>query len=334
MVLPPVARFTQDTYFGRNPLTVNFTDNSLNNPTSYFWRFGDGSTSTEKNPTYRYTRPGIYVISEQVINEKGRDTAYSAVFVPKDRWWSDTSPDAKFSATPKSGTAPLKVVFTDQSTNTPTSWKWAYRNATIGWTQFATTNNPSYTFSSAGTYDIKLNATNAAGSDEEIKTGYITVIAPVLSPVANFKASPQSGTAPLTVVFTDQSKNTPTSWKWAYRNATIGWTQFATTNNPSYTFSSAGTYDIKLTAINADGSNDEIKTKYITVTAPVLSPVANFKASPQSGTYPSRSRLLIYPRILQLHGSGLTGMQLSGGHNLQQPQNPSFTFPSAGMYRH
>jgi PKD repeat protein len=40
--------------------------------------------------------------------------------------------------------------------------------------QFNTTQNPKYTFP-AGTYDINLTATNAGGSDDEIKTGYITV---------------------------------------------------------------------------------------------------------------------------------------------------------------
>ena len=78
-------------------------------------------------------------------------------------------------AEPRTGTGPLTVTFTDQSTNTPTSWIWAYRNATVGWTQFSTTQNPTFTFA-AGTYDINLTATNSAGgSDDELKTSYIAV---------------------------------------------------------------------------------------------------------------------------------------------------------------
>jgi PKD repeat protein len=83
-------------------------------------------------------------------------------------------PVANFTATLKTGTAPLTVQFNDTSTNTPTSWKWAYKNSTSGWMQFNTTQNPKYTFP-AGTYDINLTATNAGGSDVEIKTGYIAV---------------------------------------------------------------------------------------------------------------------------------------------------------------
>jgi PKD repeat protein len=110
-------------------------------------------------------------------------------------------------------------------------------------------------------------ATNATtGSDTETKTGYVIVGTVTPPPVANFTATPRTGTAPLTVQFNDTSTNTPTSWKWAYKNATSGWMQFNTTQNPKYTFA-AGTYDINLTATNAAGSDDEIKTGYITVTA-------------------------------------------------------------------
>lgn len=89
------------------------------------------------------------------------------------------SPVAAFTnatATPRSGTAPLTVQFTDQSTNTPKSWRWSYKNATVGWTQFSTLQNPLYTFP-AGTYDINLTATNDGGSDDEIKTGYVSAVA-------------------------------------------------------------------------------------------------------------------------------------------------------------
>jgi len=83
-------------------------------------------------------------------------------------------PDADFSATPLSGTAPLNVAFTDLSSNTPTSWAWDFQN---DGTDDSTLQSPSYTYSAAGTYTVKLTATNAGGSDTETKTDYITVSA-------------------------------------------------------------------------------------------------------------------------------------------------------------
>ncbi len=49
--------------------------------------------------------------------------------------------------------------------------------------------------------------------------GEITYTPPaVIAPVAAFISDVQTGTAPLTVNFTDQSTNTPTSWAWDFNN--------------------------------------------------------------------------------------------------------------------
>ena len=169
-----------------------------------------------------------------------------------------SAPVANFTANVTSGVAPLTVQFTDLSTNSPTSWAWDFENDGI---VDSTQQNPSYTYSTAGTYTVNLTVGNAGGSDEEIKTDYITVSTPVSAPVANFSATPTSGGAPLTVQFTDLSTNSPTSWAWDFEN---DGTVDSTEQNPSYTYSTAGTYTVKLTASNAGGSDDEIKSAYVT----------------------------------------------------------------------
>ncbi len=168
-------------------------------------------------------------------------------------------PVAAFSGTPLSGIAPLTVAFTDASTNTPTSWSWTFGDGGT-----STLKNPSYTYTTAGTYTVALTATNAYGSNTLTKTGYITVSAPNTNPpVAAFTGTPLSGNAPLTVAFTDQSTNTPTSWSWTFGDGGT-----STAQNPSYIYTTAGTYTVALTATNAYGSNTLTKTGYITVTTP------------------------------------------------------------------
>lgn len=84
------------------------------------------------------------------------------------------APVAAFSGTPTSGEAPLEVVFTDASTNTPTSWLWE-KNDGSGWVNFEgtpTAQNPTEEFAE-GTWDVRLTATNAGGSDDETKLDYI-----------------------------------------------------------------------------------------------------------------------------------------------------------------
>ncbi|WP_455709795.1 outer membrane protein assembly factor BamB family protein [Methanosarcina mazei] len=79
-------------------------------------------------------------------------------------------PEAAFSANVKSGKLPFSVQFTDQSTNTPTSWLWDFGDGAN-----STEQNPSHIYTSAGTYTVNLTVANAAGNDTEIKIDYITV---------------------------------------------------------------------------------------------------------------------------------------------------------------
>ena len=124
------------------------------------------------------------------------------------------APVANFSGTPLSGTAPLQVAFTDLSTNSPTSWAWDFQdNGSVD----STVKNPTFTYSTPGTYDVRLTATNAGGSNSKVVTGYV-VVAPPPAPVANFSGTPLSGSAPLQVAFTDLSTNSPTSWAWDFQD--------------------------------------------------------------------------------------------------------------------
>ncbi len=69
-VIPPVANFNANPTSGYAPLAVQFTDMSQY-ATKWNWDFGDGSTSTEQNPTYIYSATGTYTVSLTAINENG-----------------------------------------------------------------------------------------------------------------------------------------------------------------------------------------------------------------------------------------------------------------------
>lgn len=196
------------------------------------------------------------------LGTAGRDNYYGYGLVDAEAALSLSTPTnppvAAFSGTPTSGYAPLTVVFTDASTNNPTSWAWTFGDGGT-----STAQNPSHTYTAAGTYTVTLTASNAYGSDSETKTGYITVTTqPTNPPVAAFSGTPTSGDVPLTVVFTDASTNNPTSWSWTFGDGGT-----STAQNPSHTYTTAGTYTVVLTATNAYGSDSETKTGYITVNA-------------------------------------------------------------------
>ena len=167
-------------------------------------------------------------------------------------------PDAGFTASSVSIQVGGTITFTDTSLNDPTSWAWTFAGGTPA---SSTERNPVITYNTAGTYDVILTATNAVGGDTVTKPAFITVN-PAVTPVAGFMANNTSVFVGQTVQFTDTSENTPTSWAWTF---TGGTPTSSTSQNPTVTYSSAGTYDVALTATNSAGSNSKTETGYITV---------------------------------------------------------------------
>ena len=315
----PVASFNASPLSGNRPLTVNFTATSTNSPTSWLWHFGDSTTSTSQNPSHTYSSTGNYTVTLTVTNSYGSNTLVQNNYINVTGSTPPPSPVANFTGTPLSGTTPLTVNFTDTSTNIPTSWLWNFGDSTT-----STSKNPSRTYSTAGNYTVSLTATNSGGSNTNTKTNYVSVTNPLPpAPVANFTGTPLSGTAPLTVNFTDTSTNTPTSWLWNFGDSTT-----STSKNPSHTYSTAGNYTVSLTATNSGGSNTNTKTNYINVTASTGSaPMASFNASRTYGT----PGITVYFTDTSTNSPTSWLWNFGDGHT-STLQNPSHQFASTGTH--
>lgn len=74
IVAVPEVVFSVDTTSGTVPFTVQFTDESLNSPASWFWDFGDGFTSTMQHPNHTYSSSGIYTVKLVAENNAGHDS--------------------------------------------------------------------------------------------------------------------------------------------------------------------------------------------------------------------------------------------------------------------
>jgi PKD repeat protein len=57
------ARFSESRTIGTSPLTVQFRDLSSGSPQSWSWKFGDGYSSIQENPSHTYRTPGVYTVS-------------------------------------------------------------------------------------------------------------------------------------------------------------------------------------------------------------------------------------------------------------------------------
>lgn len=77
------ARYSYDKLHGR----VKFTNLSSSNATEYNWNFGDGTTSTEKNPLHEYAHSGYYTVTLTVKGEYDTDIAEQTVLINDEGSW-------------------------------------------------------------------------------------------------------------------------------------------------------------------------------------------------------------------------------------------------------
>lgn len=172
----PIASFSADQTSGTAPLQVTFRDDSLGAIASYAWDFnGDGTVdSTQANPPpYTYTQPGTFPVSLTVTGTSGmRERTQALILVfEAEAETLDTIPDARFSADPLDGTAPLTVSFTNQSTGEVLRHIWDFNND--GRPDSAQP-NPQHTYTEPGTYTAALRVLGSGGISTPV-TAFITV---------------------------------------------------------------------------------------------------------------------------------------------------------------
>jgi len=256
----PIAQFDAHYAFATVPTKVNFVDNSMGStPLAYQWDFGDGSTSTEQNPSHMYTLRGMYTVKLTVTNQFGSSTE-----IKKDYVSIGMGPKAEFAASPVSGNIPLSVQFTDKSQGQVATWQWDFGDG-----KRSSAKDPVHTYWTAGVYNVILTVSNEYDSFDAIKTNFITVVGPLTS---KFTPNTNSGKAPLPVTFTDRSIGSPTSWNWDFGDGTT-----STVQNPTHTFTSGGAFDVKLTV--ARGVTTDTSTQVVNVGGV---PVADFAGAPKS----------------------------------------------------
>lgn len=141
----PTANFS----YSKNGLMVSFSNTSAN-AQSYKWEFGDGQTSTVKNPSHTYSKYGTYKVTLTAVNgSKSNATSQNITL-------TEVAPKASF--TYKTA-HPLKVVLTNNSTNA-TSYVWDFGDGTT-----STEKSPTHKYKTIGVYKVKLTAKSSNKSD-------------------------------------------------------------------------------------------------------------------------------------------------------------------------
>jgi uncharacterized repeat protein (TIGR01451 family) len=163
------ANFVGSPTSGSAPLTVNFVDSSTGTVTNRFWEFGD-NTSTNvpgTNVAHTYMVGGSYTVRLTARGPAGSNTLTRAGYISA----NNVAPTADFTGSPLSGSAPLAVAFTDNSTGTVTNRLWDFGDGSTSNTTAIRVVHPY----ASGTYRVKLTATGPLGSNTRQKNNYISV---------------------------------------------------------------------------------------------------------------------------------------------------------------
>ena len=151
---------------GAVPLAVQFADQSqVDGAYAWYWEFGDGQTSTLRNPSHSYAAAGTYNVRLTVTGTGG------AMFAQKLGFITGVPSSADFTADVTSGPVPLTVQFTDRSQVAGAyAWYWEFGDG-----QTSTLQNPGHTYTSEGSYTVRLTVTGTGGPHVAEKPAYIRV---------------------------------------------------------------------------------------------------------------------------------------------------------------
>lgn len=137
---------------------------------------GTISVSAGSNKTFAITPETGYEINDVEVDGSSAGAVGSYTFINIQANYTIEAifrisvPLANFSASYTSGTLPLTVIFTDNSTGIINNWSWNFGDGTTSAVQ-----NPSHTYRSAGSYTVELTVTGPGGSDTETKSEHIVV---------------------------------------------------------------------------------------------------------------------------------------------------------------
>ena len=323
----PIVDFSVEPMTGNAPLTVTFTNTSTGSISAYAWDFdGDGEVdSTEANPPpHTYEVPGGYNIRLTIKSSYGEFIDIKRILVKEATTKTPEKMQARFSASPIDGSAPLTVSFVNESTGSISAYAWDFDGD--GEIDSTIANPPPFTYTTLGIYVASLivndNVTESLPYRQTIR-----VEEPTAAPVRSvFSASALSGIAPLTVSFSNQSVGDISDYSWDFNGD--GVTDSRDRNPPPYIYRRSGIYTVVLEVTGADDSESVANTIIKVNTAqPVQAQFATSKTSgvaPLTVNFSNQSTGTIKEYRWDFNGDGIPD---------STTRNPStYTYTQSGVY--
>ncbi|MCB0642107.1 MAG: PKD domain-containing protein, partial [Phaeodactylibacter sp.] len=210
------------------------------------WDFGDGTTSTDLNPTHTYAQAGFYVVIFQGISHATGDLCWEAEV--------NTVPvAADFIMADACAGSPAE--FRDESTFIPTTsiagWDWNFGDPASGAANTSTDQHPMHTYAASGTYTVSLTVTDQSGCTST-KVEQVEIFA---LPSVDF-AQPADNCEASGMEFIANVSADVVKYEWDFDDPTSGPANTATEPMTFHVFESAGVYDVMLTVTSVYGCTE------------------------------------------------------------------------------
>ncbi|NIG56389.1 PKD domain-containing protein [Chitinophaga sp. Cy-1792] len=259
----PEVAFIYSVISTNNNSTFSFTDQSVVIPATgatWFWTFGDGTTSSQQNPTHTYSQAGTYTVTLSITTANGCTAIYSTTVTVS----IDPFVVPGFTINNKEQClTDNNFIFTNTTTTTGgvtiTSYAWNFGD---GGTSAAT--SPSHTYAAPGIYTVTLTVTTSTGhTDVVTQSVEVNPIPTVNKPADQVLCN---NTATTAINFT--GSNAGTVFNWTNNNPAIGLAASGTGNIPAFTAVNTGATNqvatITITPVR-DGCTGTAQTMTITV---------------------------------------------------------------------
>jgi len=303
----PNAQFTAPLTCYPLPVPFNNTSTIQNSSiVSWNWSFGDGSTSTQQNPTHVYPTHGTYTATLIATGQGGcQDTLSQTVNAPP-------TPVAQFVLPPSCG---LTNLFTNTSTiaipGTMVSHQWFFGDGNV-----SSQTSPTHSYTHPGTYNVGVIVTSDQGCIDTLIQSFTTYSIPN----AIFNSPQTCFGLPLNITDNSTIQNSSiVQWQWNMGDG-VQYNQ----QNPTHQYSTFGSYPITL-VVTGDGGCTATHTQTVVIPP---KPVAGFILPPSCGMFSPfvNSSSVATGSLVQYI------WDFGDGSALSFQMNPSHTYSGNGLY--
>lgn len=236
------------------PATVQFQQQSIG-ASSYVWNFGNSNSSTQNAPTTTYTALGTYTVSMVAVGANGcTDTLVKPNYV-----YVGPPKINAIGGLPYKGCVPYSIrPRPNITTSDPVvAYFWQFGDGGT-----STDSTPVYSYTTAGTFDIKLIITTASGCKDSITVPSAVILNP--KPTPAFSATPLYACANEDIVFTNNTIGSVTGFYWDFGDGGS-----SSLTAPTYNYNDTGFFTVTLVAINNTCRDSIVIRNYVQIKPPI-----------------------------------------------------------------